>query len=54
MEFRAGSNTPLQFYLTDQLHASDAVYSYYNAIFAAAFVPTFLLYGFLCKKVALK
>ena len=53
MEFRTGSNTPLQYYLTDKLHASDAVYSYYYGIFAAAFIPTFLLYGFLCKKVAL-
>ena len=53
MVFAPGSNTPLQFYLTDQLGASDAVYSYYNAIFAAAFIPTFLLYGFLCKKVSL-
>jgi Na+/melibiose symporter-like transporter len=52
--FAPGSNTPLQFYLTDELGASDAAYSYFNAIFAAAFIPTFLLYGFLCKKVALK
>ena len=52
--FSPGSNTPLQFYLTNELQASDAVYSYYNAIFSAAFIPTFLLYGFLCKKVALK
>ncbi len=52
--FAPGANTPLQYYLTDQLHLSDAVYSYYNTIFAAAFVPTFLLYGFLCKRVALK
>ena len=52
--FAPGSNTPLQFYLTNKLHASNAVYSYYLGIFAAAFVPTFLLYGFLCKKVALK
>ena len=51
--FAPGAATPLQFYLTDRLHASDAVYSYYNGIFAAAFIPTFLLYGFLCKKVAL-
>lgn len=51
--FAPGSATPLQFYLTNELHASDAVYSYYNGIFAAAFIPTFLLYGFLCKKVAL-
>jgi len=52
--FAPGSSTPLQFYLTNQLHASDAAFSYYTGIFAAAFVPTFLLYGFLCKKVALK
>ncbi len=52
--FAPGSNTPLQYYLSNQLHARDAVYSYYMGIFAAAFVPTFLLYGFLCKKVALK
>ena len=51
--FAPGSNTPLQYYLSDELHASDAVYSYYNAIFAGAFIPTFLLYGFLCKRVAL-
>jgi hypothetical protein len=52
--FAPGAATPLQFYLTNQLHASDAVYSYYNGIFAAAFIPTFLLYGFLCKKVPLR
>jgi hypothetical protein len=52
--FAPGGATPLQFYLTNQLHASDAVFSYFNGIFAAAFIPTFLLYGFLCKKVALR
>ena len=52
--FAPGAATPLQFYLTDRLHASDAVYSFYNGIFAAAFIPTFLLYGLLCKKVPLK
>lgn len=51
--FAPGSATPLQFYLTNELHASDSVYSYYNGIFAAAFIPTFLLYGFLCKRVSL-
>ena len=51
--FAPGAATPLQFYLTNKLHASDAVYSYYNGIFAASFIPTFLLYGFLCKKVPL-
>ena len=51
--FAPGSNTPLQYYLTNELHASDSVYSYYYGIFAASFIPTLLLYGFLCKKVAL-
>ena len=51
--FAPGAATPLQFYLANELHASDSVYSYYNGIFAAAFVPTFLLYGYLCKRVAL-
>ena len=51
--FAPGAATPLQYYLTNQLHASDAVYSYYNGIFTAAFIPTFLLYGLLCKKVSL-
>lgn len=53
-QFSPGSNTPLQFYLTNELHASDAVYGYYYAIFVASFVPVFFLYGYLCKKVALK
>jgi predicted MFS family arabinose efflux permease len=52
-QFAPASNTPLQFYLTDQLHASDAVYGYFNAIFLAAFMPGFFLYGYLCKKVSL-
>jgi len=51
--FAPGAATPLQFYLTNTLHASDAVYSYFSGIFAVSFVPTFLLYGFLCKKVSL-
>ena len=51
--FAPGSATPLQFYLTNELHASDAVYSYWNGIFLVSFIPTFLLYGYLCQKVAL-
>ncbi len=52
-QFSPGSNTPLQFYLTNELHASDAIYGFYNAIFQAAFLPVYLLYGFLCKRVPL-
>jgi predicted MFS family arabinose efflux permease len=52
-QFGPGSNTPLQYYLTDQLHASDAVYGYFYAIFTVAFIPLYFLYGFLCKRVSL-
>jgi Na+/melibiose symporter-like transporter len=52
--FAPGAATPLQYYLSDKLHASDAVYANYNAIFAASFIPMFFVYGFLCKKVALR
>ena len=53
-QFSPGSNTPRQYYLTDRLHASDAVYGYFQGIFLAAFIPVFWLYGFLCKKVSLE
>jgi hypothetical protein len=48
--FTPGAYTPLQFYLTNQLHATDAVYSYYLGIWLVSYLPTFLLYGFLCTK----
>jgi MFS family permease len=51
--FTPGGQTPLQYYLTNHLHASDAAYGDFTAIFAASFVPTFLLYGWLCKRVRL-
>ena len=53
-QFAPGANTPLQFYLTNTLHASDAVYGYYYAVFAGAFIPVFLLYGWLCKRYSLE
>ena len=51
--FAPGAATPLQFYLTNELHASDAVYSYWNGIFLVSFIPTYLLYGYLCQRMAL-
>ena len=50
-QFAPGSNTPLQYYLTNHLHASDAIYGDFQGIFAASFIPVFILYGFLCKRV---
>lgn len=52
--FAPGAQTVLQYYLSNTLHASDAEWGYYNAIFSASFIPTFLIYGLLCQKVPLK
>ena len=51
--FSPGSSTPLQFYLTNQLHLSDSVYSYFTGIWILAFLPPVMLYGFLCKRFPL-
>ncbi len=52
--FAPGAATPLQYYLQNSLHASDAQWGEWNAIFAAAFIPTFLVYAVLCRRVALR
>ncbi|MBV8361750.1 MAG: MFS transporter [Deltaproteobacteria bacterium] len=51
--FVPGPGTPLQFYLTNQLHASDAVWSYFGGILSASTIPAYLLYGYFCKKAPL-
>ena len=52
-EFAPGWNTPLQYYLTDHLHAPASTYAQAHAMFAAAFVPVYFLYGWLCQRVSL-
>jgi hypothetical protein len=52
--FAPGSATPLQYYIQNTLHAGDAAWGQWNAIFAAAFIPTFMLYGLLCRRFALR
>jgi hypothetical protein len=52
--FAPGSTTPLQYHLQNNLHASDAQWGQWNAIFAGCFIPTFILYGLLCRRFALK
>jgi len=52
--FAPGSTTPLQYHLQNALHATDAQWGQWNAIFAASFIPTFIAYGVLCQRVALK
>ncbi len=52
--FAPGSATPLQYHLQNTLHASDAQWGQWNAIFAASFVPTFIAYGILCRRYPLR
>ncbi|HUZ13733.1 MAG TPA: MFS transporter [Caulobacteraceae bacterium] len=52
--FAPGSVTPLQYYLQNTLHASDADWGAWNAIFAGSFIPTFMLFGVLCTRVRLR
>ena len=52
--FAPGSATPLQYHLQNALHATDAQWGLWNAIFAASFIPTFIVYGILCRRFALR
>ncbi len=52
--FAPGSATPLQYHLQNDLHATDAQWGQWNAIFAASFIPTFIVYGILCRRYPLK
>lgn len=52
--FAPGAQTPLQYFLTNTLKASDAQWGAWNALFAAGFIPTFLLFGWLCRRVPLR
>ena len=53
-QFAPGAQTPLQFYLQNTLHSSDAVWGWWNAIFVGSFIPTFLLYGWLSQRYPLR
>lgn len=52
--FSPGSATPLQFFLQNTLHASDAQWGQWNAIFSVSFIPTYLLFGVLCRRFPLR
>jgi hypothetical protein len=52
--FAPGSVTPLQYHLQDALHGGDAQWGQWNAIFAGSFIPTFMLFGVLCRRLPLR
>jgi hypothetical protein len=52
-QFSPGTNTPLQFYLTNELHLQDSVYANFQGILMTAYIPACMLYGYLCKRLKL-
>lgn len=52
--FAPGANTPLQYYMQNTLHATDTQWGEYNALFAVGFIPTTLLFGWLCRRLTLR
>jgi len=53
-QFAPGSTTPLQYYLTNELHASDAVFGYWYGIFLGSLLVMYFVYGYLCRRVSLE
>jgi MFS family permease len=53
-QFSPGFNTPLQFYLANDLHAPDWVYGDFLGIQMAGYIPAAAVYGRLCTRVPLR
>ena len=51
--FAPGSLTPLQYHLQNALHGEDFRWGEWNAIFTVSFIPAFMAYGVLCRRIAL-
>ena len=52
--FMPGFSTPMQFYLSNQVHAPDAVYANFNCIFYGSYIPVVVAYGILCTRFPLR
>ena len=52
--FMPGFNTPMQFYLSNQLHCADSVYADFNCIYYGSYIPGVVLYGILCTRWPLR
>jgi Na+/melibiose symporter-like transporter len=52
--FAPGAETPLQYFLQDTLHASGAEWGQWNAISEASYIPTFIVFGLLCRRFSLR
>ncbi|MBV9330392.1 MAG: MFS transporter, partial [Alphaproteobacteria bacterium] len=52
--FSPGTQTVLQYFMSNRLHASDADWGAYNAIANISFLPTYVLFGWLSPRLSLK
>jgi len=52
-QFAPAQGIVLQYHITNTLHATDAQWGAWNAIFYGSFLPVYLAYGFLCRWVRL-
>jgi MFS family permease len=52
-QFAPGANLAMQFHMANDLHATDAQVGQFFAIFYVGFLPVFLLYGYLARRVRL-
>jgi predicted MFS family arabinose efflux permease len=50
-QFSPALQTVLQYYFVDELHSPVSAYGYWTATYFAAFLPGFLVYGYLCQRV---
>jgi hypothetical protein len=53
-QFVPGLGTPLQFFMQDTLHASDAQFGLWWALYLGGAAPTYVLFGFLCRRFPLR
>jgi MFS family permease len=53
-QFAPAQGIVLQYHMTNALHATDAQWGAWNAIFYGAFIPVYLAYGVLCRRVRLR
>ena len=52
--FTPGFNTPLQFHMTNELHAPPSAYGDFFSLYFLGFTPFFVLYGWLVRRVSFR
>jgi hypothetical protein len=52
-QFAPGTGIVLQYHMANTLHATDAQWGLWNALFLGSFLPVYIAYGFICTRVKL-